>query len=162
MISLYLPMLPPSMNKAYENIPRRKVGKKFIGGGRRLTNEGKKFKTDVAQFVVKNLAAETKQIKTNAGIGIYVAFGFPEMLNKGYPEKTNARYKKLDSSNRVKILEDALTECINFDDSQIVFSVVTKYQSKEEETRLWMWNEDEEVLGGRLNNAFSSLAGLNP
>ena len=162
MISLYLPMLPPSLNKAYENIPRRKVGKKFTGGGRRLTDEGKKFKADVAQFVVKYLAAETKQLKPNAAIGLYVAFGFPDMFNRGYPEKTKARYKKLDASNRVKILEDALTECINFDDSQIVFSVITKYPSKEEETRLWIWNEDEEVTGARLSNAFSSLAGLNP
>ena len=162
MISIYLPYMPPSMNAAYENIPRRRVGKKVMGGGRRLTEAGKLFKIKVSQHVVKHLSYATKQIKPNSAIGLYVAFGLPGMFNKGYPEKTDARYKKVDSSNRVKILEDALTECINFDDSQIVFSIVTKYPSKEEETRLWLWNEDEEVIGGRLSNAFDGIAGLIP
>jgi Holliday junction resolvase RusA-like endonuclease len=160
MIYIYLPFLPPSMNHMYDNIPRRKVGNKFIGGGRRLTNSGKKFKNDVKQVVLKHHATQTGELNPSDGIGIYAAFGFPNLFNKGYPEKTDARYKKLDVSNRRKALDDGLAEVINIDDSQIVYTTDNKYLSEIEETHIWIWNEDVEKIGARLTQSFASIAGL--
>lgn len=160
MIHIRLPFLPPTLNHMYENIPKRRIGKKMIGGGRRLTNAGKEFKLNVSQVVLRNHAMETGQLGPISGIGLYVAFGFPNLLNKGYPEKSESRYKKLDVSNRLKALEDGLTETINFDDSQIIFSVSTKHLSKSEESLIWLWNEEQELIGARLTQSFSSFAGL--
>ena len=162
MIYIHLPFLPPTVNNAYETIPKRRIGKKMVGGGRRLTKEGKAFKRELAQHILEHHAMETGQIGAIAGIGIWVSVGFPDLLNKGYPEKAKTRYKKKDALNRRKVLDDGLSEVLAFDDSQIIFDNTTKYLSQVEETRIWMWDEEVEAIGARLTQAFASLAGLSP
>jgi Holliday junction resolvase RusA-like endonuclease len=159
MIYFELPFLPPSVNAAYVNIPKRRVGKKMIGGGKRLTEDGKLFKQDVKAIILKTNAANTSQLKDNAALGIYMFFGFPNMLNKGYPDSADTKYKKIDLTNRIKLLEDAIVETIGIDDSQFVYSIGAKYESKEKETKVWLWNEDTEHTAAWLNQYFAQLAG---
>lgn len=161
MIYIVLEGLPPSSNTAYINLPpRKKEGSKgFDRGGRVLSPEGKKYKKDVINFLVKNHGPELKQLKKDATIGCLIAYGFSEMLSKGWPDKAQNRFRKNDLMNRPKLLQDAIAEATSMDDSQICFDFKYKYQTDVERTTIYIWNEDDEPIGNQLFAAFSSIIG---
>jgi Holliday junction resolvase RusA-like endonuclease len=159
MIYVYLEGLPPSANQAYFNLPSKKTNKGVQRGGRGLTKAGKAYKQAVVQHIVQHHAMQTGQLKKEASIGMLTAYGFPNMLSKGYPQEAKHRFIKQDLANRPKLLQDAICEATVIDDSQICFDYKYKYQSGIEETRIWIWNEDEEPIGQQLLGAFSTIAG---
>lgn len=148
MICIVLPSLPPSSNQAYFNHP---------AGGRALTKAATKYKKDVVAHIVKHHATETGQLRKDATIGCLIAYGFPELTNKGWPKKASTRYKKNDLANRPKLLQDAICEATAMDDSQICFDYKYKYQSEKAETRIYIWNEEDEPFGQRLLGAFDEI-----
>lgn len=160
MIYIVLNSLPPSSNNAYINLPPApaKGGKGKRRGGRVLSPEGKSYKKDVINHLIKNHGPELKQLRKDATIGCLVAYGFPEMLTKGWPDKAENRFRKNDLMNRPKLLQDAIVEATSMDDSQICFDYKYKYQSEAAQTTIYIWNEDDEPLGARLLAAFTSLA----
>jgi Holliday junction resolvase RusA-like endonuclease len=90
MIALTTP-LPPSLNNCYTN------GR---GHGRRvLTKQGRDYKEAVAEL----LLGRYQPLPSGARIGLSLRFWFK---NK----------QRTDISNRVKLLEDALSEALGFDD----------------------------------------------
>jgi Holliday junction resolvase RusA-like endonuclease len=89
LIALTTP-LPPSLNNVYTN------GR---GHGRRvLTSEGRNYKAEVAKLLLGR-----QPLPSGARIGLSLRFWFK---NK----------QRTDISNRVKLLEDALSEALGFDD----------------------------------------------
>lgn len=85
--------LPPSLNNAYTN------GR---GHGRRvLTAEGRMYKSGVASLLLGQ-----RPLPEGARVGLTLRLWF----------KTRQR---ADISNRVKLLEDALSEALGFDDCRV-------------------------------------------
>ena len=148
MIYIVLNSLPPSSNQAYFNHP---------AGGRALTKAATKYKKDVIQHIVKHHATETGQLRKDVTIGCLIAYGFPDLINKGWPKKAKARYKKDDLANRPKLLQDAICEATSMDDSQICFDYKYKFKSEKPETHIYIWNEEDEPLGQRLLGAFHDI-----
>lgn len=145
--------LPPSSNQAYFNHP---------SGGRALTKAGTAYKKDVTNYIVKNHATQTGQLKKDKAVGMLVALGFTDLFNKGWPKTAKTRYKRIDLDNRYKLLQDAIFEATAIDDSQICFDFHYKYAAEEALTTIYIWNEEEEPIGQRLLSAFGSLMGPPP
>jgi Holliday junction resolvase RusA-like endonuclease len=130
MIELYIPSLPPSSNHAYFNLPRV---------GRVLSTEGKRYKRETTSFLSQNFPAELKRILPDTKYFCYVRFFFEAVENK----KGKTRYKKLDTSNRLKLFEDCLKDACGIDDSQFFIWTIEKRQG-EERTEVFMWNMEKE------------------
>jgi Holliday junction resolvase RusA-like endonuclease len=160
MIYIVLDSLPPSSNQAYFNAPSKK-GKNgaMQRGGRVLTTAGKAYKSEVVNHIAKHHGMQTQQLKKDATIGCLIAYGFPDLLSKNWPEKAQWRYRKNDLANRPKLLQDAIVEATSIDDSQICFDYKYKYASEKPQTTIYIWNEDEEPFGQQLLAAFTSIIG---
>jgi Holliday junction resolvase RusA-like endonuclease len=111
----------------------------------------------VVQHIVKHHATETGQLRKDATIGCLIAYGYPDLLTKGWPKKAKARYKKDDLANRPKLLQDAIVEATSMDDSQICFDYKYKYLSDKPQTHIYIWNEEDEPFGQRLLGAFHEI-----
>jgi hypothetical protein len=139
MIRIELPFLPPSTNHAYTA---------DMYGKRTLTVEGKKFKRETKAIVAGKNARIIVGIKPNKPYLIVARFFFKELENRGWAKgKTDNRYKTLDATNRIKLLEDALGESIGVNDSNNMTVVEEKKQGEPERTILFIWSlEDEECI----------------
>jgi Holliday junction resolvase RusA-like endonuclease len=158
MIVITLEGLPPSSNQAYVNQPSRK-GREggMVRGGRMLTQAGKAYKAEVIQHIVKNHAHQTRELRKDATIGCFIAYGFHDLINSGWPKKAAWRYKKSDLTNRAKLLQDAIVEATAMDDSQICFDYQYKYQSEQPMTTVYIWNEDDDPIGQRVLQSFAAI-----
>jgi Holliday junction resolvase RusA-like endonuclease len=133
LIEIEIPWLPPSSNHAYFNLP---------GGGRTLTAKGKKFKRETAAHIAQQYPKELMFFKPNIAYGLAVLFEFTELENKTWPEKASTRYKKIDASNRLKLLEDVLADVAAIDDSQNLMVCAAKRQGAVEHCTVWAWEMD--------------------
>jgi Holliday junction resolvase RusA-like endonuclease len=93
---------PPSSNNAYQNLQR---------GGRRLTDEAKKWKRDF-QWLLK--AAKFAPVIEEPTYSLTLAFLAPQdyWYTKAYWPK------KRDLNNLIKLAEDAISEHLGIDDSR--------------------------------------------
>lgn len=134
MIKLWLEGIPPSANNAYAT----------VNGHRILSSAGKKYKTETKTALVSKFPKELRFFKDNAPYLICVRFYFAEVENKGwFSGKADSRYKRLDVTNRVKLLEDCLKDAAGIDDSQHLRVVLDK-QKGEERTVIWVWDLEQE------------------
>jgi Holliday junction resolvase RusA-like endonuclease len=119
MISLELPM-PPSVNKLYVTVRGRRI----------LSAEGKRVKHEITQAVVKHIASMPTLFSEERPLRMEVDLYFVAVENAGW-SKGNAktRYKRIDVSNRAKLLEDALFSGLGIDDSLIFTLQMRKHKS---------------------------------
>jgi len=113
--------MPPSINKAYVSIGR---------GRRKLSPEGKLFKRVFKDLIIPFLAVDEGVIslqKEEVPLKLEIRLYFKGVLNKGYPKKAKMRYKRIDLSNRLKLLEDALFESLGTDDSHVFELSMSKH-----------------------------------
>lgn len=143
MIYMELKGLPISTNAAYMTIPKR-TGKKTIPL-RVLTPEGRAYKTETKAYFAQKYPTELKIFVPDKPFGIHIQLLVANLQNKGWPQKADTRYKRLDASNRVKLLEDVLVEASGVDDSQFLTVAITKAQAGEqgEMTRIWVWEMED-------------------
>jgi len=134
MIRFDIPYFPPSTNKAYFN----KYGKQV------LSKVGRAFKKMVSAHVASNYPTECATFKKNAPYLVYLRVYIPQLENKTWPDKCKTRYKVLDSTNRVKLVEDALKDALGIDDSQHIAFLVHKIEGPER-LEAFFWNLEEEV-----------------
>jgi hypothetical protein len=141
MIQVSIPGLPISTNVAYFTLTvgrgKHKITKRV------LTKEGRAYKTETTAYIVQHYAQQLTIFKPNTPYGYIVQLCFPELVNKTYPEKAQTRYKKLDATNRSKLLEDAFSEAFGVDDSVFLSTRYDKVQGPEY-THIWVWNMEEE------------------
>ena len=116
MIELDLPM-PPSINKLYATVRGRRI----------MTAKGKTLKHEITQLVVKHVAAMPDLFRSEAKLRLTIDLYFTAVENKGWPKKAKNRYKRVDVSNRAKLLEDALFSAIGVDDSLIFELIMRKH-----------------------------------
>jgi Holliday junction resolvase RusA-like endonuclease len=135
-IALSLPGLPPSANNAYFNVPR---------GGRALTKDGRAYKLRVVTHLTQHFRKEMLFFKKNTPYVLFVRFFFADVENKTYPAVAQTRFKKVDGSNRLKLLEDALKDAAGIDDSQAIVTCWHKAQGTPERTLVWVWDLEAEA-----------------
>jgi Holliday junction resolvase RusA-like endonuclease len=145
MFHAYIPWLPPSANNIY---------RKGRGGKRFLSEEAKRFKTEVKTHLSRNYGPALKYFVKDEPYSLIVLFVFADekmLFNKGWPQSAKTRYKKLDVSNRLKLLEDALVDATGCDDAQHWSVLIRKTVGEEDGLYVWAWNEDSDgdnpVLG---------------
>lgn len=115
-VSLELPM-PPSVNKAYVSLNNRRI----------LSKEGKLYKQSVRDIIGQAYGTTPVPSMENTPLTLKVVLVFDAIENKGWSKGTaKSRYKRVDVSNRVKLLEDAMFEVLGVDDSLIFSLYVTK------------------------------------
>lgn len=140
MIVLKIEGVPPSSNHAYFNLPR---------GGRALSTAGKKYKNETKTYLASKYAFDLKHFVPNSPYVVYIRMYFNEFLNSTYgrPKGAESRYKKLDASNRVKLLEDVLKDVTGVDDSNTLTVVVEKRPAEngKERTEVFIWNTERET-----------------
>lgn len=150
MISIVIAGLPPSDNHAYENVPLVRRGANVFGGGRRLTEKGRSYKVETTNHIARNYTAELRMFRQNIPYTVWCVLYFPDVENKGYPKRTDTRYKKFDGMNRTKLLFDVISELTGCDDSSFLNVVVSKRVGIER-TEVLIW--DAEIEAAELNKA---------
>lgn len=139
-----LPGLPPSVNHAYMHIVAPGGGR----GGRKvirvLTKEGRAYKKEAAAHLASNYPQELSRFNKGTPYLIYVVLYVPDIYTKGWPKKAASRYKRLDATNRLKLLEDVLSEVTAVDDSNNLVVAVHKRYGPEEHTAIRAWDLENE------------------
>lgn len=137
MIHAHIPFLPPSINHAYFTRGRMRV----------LTKEGKSFKTNVQTHLARNHQDFLSFFDRNVPYCVIIRVSFPEeaLFFKGWPEKASNRYKALDATNRIKLVEDAICAACKHDDRQHWHVAILKTTADGEGgTDIWAFNLEEE------------------
>lgn len=115
--------MPPTINKAYINTSK----------GRRLTQHAKKTKEKIKKLVALQLLKNEFDVHIfkDAKVYLTVHYFFKNVENKGFPKKAKYKFKKNDLSNRLKLLEDAISDSIGIDDSNTFQITLTKNKGQE-------------------------------
>jgi Holliday junction resolvase RusA-like endonuclease len=135
-IHIVIDGIPPSTNHAY-----------FTKGARRiLTTKGRAYLLETKTKILREFPKVLSFFVKNKPYLVYFRFHLPQIYNAGYPTKTDSRYKTIDVSNRVKLLEDALKDVAAIDDAQNICVVTHKCPGDQEKTEIFIWSvEDEET-----------------
>jgi len=152
--------LPPTDNHIYFNL---KVGKGGIA--RALTDEAKKYKRSVASTIAEIVIRSNVKIEFHRDVPYLciMKLFFEHTENKGWVEgKADNRYKKIDTTNRNKLLIDAVMESLGVDDSHI-HPVIKFKHCDEEDSRVevsvyeltddeasWLEDKIEDTIWGVL------------
>jgi hypothetical protein len=84
------------------------------------------------------------QVKKGCPYVVFVRLHVEGMCSRGWPKKAKGRYKKLDITNRLKVLEDIISDVTDVDDSHNLVVVAQKVDAPEDSTEVWVWNMEEE------------------
>lgn len=139
MIHARLPFFPPSINHAYFQRGKARV----------LTAAGKKFKVELKAFLAREHQEFLSFFKKDKPYMLIIRLNmdFDKIMFRGWPNKAAQRYKALDASNYVKVLEDALSEACGYDDRQnvAVASIKVPYSAGyESDVELWAISLEDE------------------
>lgn len=138
MIKIELPCLPPSLNHAYPS----------AGDTRFPSPALKKFKSEMKIHIAKEYPVEMARMKKDVPYALHIRFFFVSgkkgLYCGGWPKKAKNRYKGVDATNRVKILEDTLVAATAIDDSNNFVVSVEKLEGPAEKTIIFLWNLEEE------------------
>jgi len=127
-VRLEIGYIPPSINRAY--IPRLRRGKGGVKLAKVMNNEVRafvdRFKTDIVSRYLQELCD-----LPDDGVTVFridYKFVFDTLINKTWGEKGGAkhRYKIVDTSNRVIIIENALKAALDIDDSMFFVGEIRK------------------------------------
>jgi hypothetical protein len=143
MIHLTLPGLPPSVNAIYMTVMKAVPGKRPMPI-RVLTTEGQKYKKEMSAHLAQKFPSELAKFKPNKPYLVMFRLHVPDLLTKTWPAKAKSRYKKLDATNRTKILEDVLADVAAVDDANNIAFLVHKVDAPAEKTEIWAWSMEEE------------------
>lgn len=111
MKSVWVPFLPPSSNKIYEPV--------WIQGkprGKRLSQPARTFKLRAMQVIQQEGRAALLNMKEHIPYELRIIIFFEKILNKGWPANADNKYKKVDTTNRVKLIEDTVADGVGVDD----------------------------------------------
>lgn len=120
--------LPPSTNKLYYT----------KGGIRHLSAAGKIYHHKVKIAILSSIAFSPDFMEgLDTPLSLDLTFYFTELENKGWLQgKAKSRYKRVDLSNRVKVLEDAIAEALCIDDKLFFSITLRKMQRPREGVRV--------------------------
>jgi len=107
MLRVWVPMLPPSSNRIYIRHPQ--------GKGKILSSEARTFKTRAMEVMQQEGGVAFLKTVTNVPYRLHLVFFLPKV--EVAKSSVGARYKKIDLSNMVKLIEDTVSEATGIDDS---------------------------------------------
>jgi Holliday junction resolvase RusA-like endonuclease len=108
MLDVWIPHLPPSSNKIYVTIPRK---------GRFLSKEAQVFRANAMREIQQGGRLVLLQLKENIPYELQLIIFFEMVENKGFHEgKARQLFKRMDLSNRVKLIEDTVSDALALDD----------------------------------------------
>jgi hypothetical protein len=105
-INIWVPYLPPSSNKIYIRHP--------TGKGKILSPDARKFKIDAMRTIQQSGRVGFINFNKNVPYELKLAIFLDTIENKD--SKVGERYKQIDLSNRVKLIEDTVAEATGIDD----------------------------------------------
>jgi len=131
----HYPQPPPSTNKAYYNRP---------GGGRGKTKLAERWQARFSGAMAQARLFSVKHLQDSAAIGaiihlqIYLFLEAKEVIVEGWTvryvrgpkkgqRKAKSRYKRMEVSNRIKLVEDAVASLIGIDDASNFSSSALKF-----------------------------------
>jgi hypothetical protein len=126
---------------------------------RKLSKVGERYKNETKSLFSKEYPKEMQFVKPNECTGWGILLDLPNLLNKTWPKGADTRYKKIDASNRVKLLEDCLATAFGVDDSQFFMQFAAKREGRDF-THIWVWNIEQE--GWLPNGLIRDLSELQP
>jgi hypothetical protein len=156
---IYVPLigLPPSVNEAYYPVSAKVKGVTVVM--QKLTKKGERYKNETASTFSREYPTEMNLIRPNHVLGWAAVLDMPKVLNKTWPKTAENRHKKVDASNRVKLLEDCLAKALGIDDSDFFLQVAIKREGPAY-THVWVWDIEKE---GWLPHGFiQDLSRLQP
>jgi len=103
---VWIPRLPPSSNNIYIRHP--------AGKGRVLSPQARTFKLKAMQAIQDGAKVALLKLEKNVPYELHLAVFFEQVENKA-STKGN-RYKQMDLSNRIKLIEDTVASAIGLDD----------------------------------------------
>lgn len=116
------PIIPPTSNKLYFK-------------GTMLTAVARKYGEDFSKYVMQNYGSEILEMDTQSVYALHLRFFFEQLQNARWldpkcppSKKPKSRYKKIDLSNRIKLLEDCVRDALDIDDSQTFAASQEKHQ----------------------------------
>lgn len=139
MIHMQIPTVPISTNAAYI---------KGRGGRRILSSAGAAYKLETKTYLTSKYFGLIGKFKPdpNEPIACFVQLMMPIYNDTfGAAKGAKTRYKKLDVSNRQKLLEDVMAEVLGVDDSNNVTVVFRKKNSTELRTDILLWLPEKEA-----------------
>lgn len=111
--------MPPSVNSLYFNMRGRRV----------LSAEGRALKNRL-QADISRHAATVRDLETQRPLSLHISLYFERLENSGWSKgKAKNRYKRVDVTNRAKLLEDAVSAALGIDDSLFFEVILTKHLS---------------------------------
>jgi len=119
-----IPMVPPSMNKLYAINYRTKSVY--------MTKEARDFKTKVKMFMTSMLVSSTDRF--NLQLDVHTNW-----LCK------NGAIRKADIHNMIKVVVDAVSERLGFDDAQVFSFTANKIQSTENYCTVTLEKQNEKI-----------------
>ena len=107
-IVYFHPELPPSTNKLYYN----------LRGGRGKTQQAQAYQARFMQGLVEHMTNTwAAPMDTNGFYEVRLLFTMRNCENKTYPKKTAKRFKRMDVSNLMKLVEDGIAKATGVDDT---------------------------------------------
>ncbi len=137
MVKFDIPGMPPSINHAWFNLPRR---------GRSLKPAGKKYKNEVQTLLAQKYPKELMTFHKHEPYLVFFRIHLEAIENATWGAAKKAaenRYKKNDVTNRIKILEDVISEVTGVDDSATMTFIIQKVQAvpaSNEKIEVFIWN----------------------
>lgn len=130
--------MPPSANALHNRTK---------WGGRALSAKAKDFEKGV-QAIVASQLHNINQFPVGQGKVIYgldLTFQFSHLVNKGWTKGTaKTRFRKVDTDNRVKFLQDCVSRALGIpDDNHFFVGRQKKIEGDEDKVFVVVWVEDE-------------------
>jgi len=116
-LQVWVPYLPPSSNKIYIRHPS--------GKGRILSSEARTFKVRTMETIQKEGAVALIKFEKNVPYELRLSIFFETLTNK--TSSVGDKYKQMDLSNRVKLVEDVVSDATGIDDRHNFRLVVEKH-----------------------------------
>jgi Holliday junction resolvase RusA-like endonuclease len=121
------PVIPPTSNKLYFR-------------GTMLTEVARKYAEDFSKFMMQNHGAEILEMDKTSVYALHLRFFFTSLENAKWNDpkcppskRPKTRYKRLDLSNRIKLLEDCIRDALDIDDAQTFAASQEKHQVRQGE-----------------------------
>lgn len=85
------------------------------------------FSAAAAAEIFQQIPFDAPVLSADKPFRFHLHIFLPTLYNKGWPKQAETRFKKRDSSNLVKVVEDLVSRSIGIDDSCFVSHRLEKY-----------------------------------
>ena len=126
-MKMVYPVLPPTSNKIYYR-------------GTILTGVSREYAESFAAWAAKNHLHEINELNPDGLFALHLRFFFNTLVNETYQnenfppsKRAKERYKRIDLTNRIKLLEDCVRDAIDVDDSRTFAASQEKHQDPDKE-----------------------------